>query len=113
MIRLKFISGSIFLRTAFLVSLCSAVVAASPPQLSEPQLIRIADAAARSALQHNLNEFGRRSIQYDIHNSEWTVVYVNVKGGAPSELWVSVSDSTRHPEVIFGDSVHKLHTNVE
>jgi hypothetical protein len=97
-------------RGTLLFVLCNAVFAAQAPHLSEPQVIRIADKAARSALHRDLSEFTRRAVYYDIHDAKWSVFYKSIKA-PPSELCVRVSDATKETEVIFGDKLIYLDIN--
>jgi hypothetical protein len=87
-------------RFAMVFVLCNAAFAAQAPHLSEPQALRIADEAVRSALHRDVSEFTRRSVKYDVDDAKWSVFYSSIKG-LPSELHVRVSDSTRGTEVIF------------
>jgi len=94
-----------FARTASLVLFCGSVFAGPQPELSSPQVIRIADRAARSALHRELEGFTRRAINYSAyHHQQWSVVYKNMKETSPSYLVVLVSDGTRKTKVIFEDA---------
>jgi|GraSoiStandDraft_53_1057289.scaffolds.fasta_scaffold178594_2 hypothetical protein len=99
-----------FIRGTLLFVLCNALFAAQAPHLSEPQVIRIANKAARSALHRDLSEFSCRAVYYDVHDAKWSVFYKSIKA-PPSELCVRVSDTTRETEVIFGDKLIHLDIN--
>jgi hypothetical protein len=81
----------------------SFATAGTQPHLSSADVIRIADAQARSALRRNLGEFHRSPPRYSRGNDTWSVLYRNTAGTAPSTIEIEVSDHTQKAKVIFGD----------
>jgi len=72
--------------------------------LSPAEVVKIADASARSALRRELSEFRRSPPRYSKKIKAWTVVYRNTAGTAPSDVTVEVSDVTGQASVSFGDA---------
>jgi hypothetical protein len=91
-------------RATLLIWVCASSLAGPQPQLSSSQVIRIADTAARSALHRDTTEFKRLAPQYLPDKRFWSVVYDNVKGTAPSQVTVEVSDTGGWSLVVFGDA---------
>jgi len=75
------------------------------PRLSAAEVVRIADAKARSALRRELTEFRRSPPRYSEKTKTWTVVYRNTAGTAPSDITVEISDVSGEASVSFGDGL--------
>ena len=73
---------SVALALGFLIGV--SIGAEGRPRLSTVEVLRIADAHARSALRRDLNGFRRSPPRYSEKNKVWTVVYLNTAATAPS-----------------------------
>jgi hypothetical protein len=89
-------------RATLFILLCASTVAGQQPQLSVPEVIRIADGAARSALHRETIEFKRLDPQYSPGKRWWLVVYENTRGSAPARVTVTVGDTGRWSSVMIG-----------
>ena len=89
-------------RATLFLLMCASSLAGPQPQLSAPEVIRIADAATRSALHRDTADFRRLKPQYSPDKRFWSVVYENTKGAAPSQVTVHVGDTGRWSSVMVG-----------
>src|ERR1051326_7609769 len=86
------------LRAVVLFLVCDALSAAPAPHLSEDQVIRIADKAARAALHRQFSAFRRAAAYFDVHHAQWSIWYKNSKTPS-SEFCVRVSDTTKETQM--------------
>jgi hypothetical protein len=90
--------------SVLVVALCACASVSQQARLTSAQVIRVADAQARSQLHERFAQFHRSAPRYDSHRRVWSVIYAGASGSAPSGLDIEIADATGQTQISYIDA---------